>query len=113
MLSVSATTWPTQDPPYSVHSLKPDLNQELINYYLDHETEILSVHETNAYQEVKYLALRKYKYLASIMEIEPRTHISWYQLLVGITTYLNAPATQKQRLRFNLIQSQKVKILLR
>ena len=69
---------------------------ELINYYLEHEIEILSHHETNAYQEVKYLALRKYKYLASIMEIEPKTHSSWYQLLIGITAYLNAPAMQKK-----------------
>ena len=77
---------------------------ELIDYYMEHEIEIISHHETVAYQEVKYIALRKYKYLASIMEIEPKTHSSWYQLLIGITTYLNASAMQKKRLRVTLIQ---------
>ena len=77
---------------------------ELIDYYMENEIEIISHHETVAYQEVKYIALRKYKYLASIMEIEPKTHSSWYQLLIGITTYLNASAMKKKRLRVTLIQ---------
>ena len=77
---------------------------ELIDYYMEHEIEIISHQDTVAYQEVKYIALRKYKYLASIMEIEPKTNSSWYQLLIGITTYLNASAMKKKRLRVTLIQ---------